>query len=130
MTLRGLFVLVAILAVACAALKFGGFWASVLFGIALLIVARMAIVAVVGRGSGQAFAIGFILVAIIYAATFLVTNVTTGGSELNPFGICYLPTTKSLGPPYTLILRRKRRLQTTIRRKQVPRQVAWPAVYS
>ncbi len=103
MTLCGLFVLVAILAVCCAALKFGGVWASVFFGIALLIVLGIAIVAFVDRGSRQAYAIGFTLAAFSYAATVLVTHTGFGGGELDPYS-CNLPTTKLLAPAYTLIV--------------------------
>jgi hypothetical protein len=103
MTLRGLFVLVAILAVCCAALKFAGVWASVFFGIALLIVVGIAIVAFVDRGSRQAYAIGFTLAAFSYAATVLVTHTGFGGGELSPYS-CSLPTTKVLAPAFRLIV--------------------------
>lgn len=104
MALRQLFVLVAFIAVCCAALKFAGIWASILFGIALLLVVGMAIVAFVDRGARQAYAIGFTLAAIIYAATVLATHAASGSVELDPYS-CSLPTTKLLRPVYAIVVK-------------------------
>jgi hypothetical protein len=103
MALRQLFVLVAFIAVCCAALKFAGIWASILFAVALLWVVGMTIVAFVDRGARQAYAIGFTLAALIYAATVLATHAASGGVELDPYSGS-LPTTKLLRPVYTLIV--------------------------
>ncbi len=104
MTLRELFVLVTILAVCCAALMFAGVWAAVFFGIAQVALVGMAIIAFVDRGSRQAYAIGFTLSAIIYAATVLVAHAGSGG-ELDPYS-GFLPTTKLLAPAFTLVAQR------------------------
>jgi hypothetical protein len=101
MTLRQLFVLVTVFAVFCAALMFAGVWAAVFFGIGLVAIVCMAIIAFVDRGSRQAYAIGFTLAAIIYTATVLVAQAGFGG-ELDPYS-GYLPTTKLLTPLFTLI---------------------------
>ncbi len=105
MTLRGLFVAVTILAVTCAAFKFAGVWASIFFGVALLVVVAVAIIAFVDRGSRQAFAIGFTLTAMIYVATVLATHTGFGALELDPYS-CRLPTTKLLAPAFTLFVQR------------------------
>ena len=105
MTLRRVFAVVAVVAVACAALKFPGPWAPILFGVAFLLVAGMTIVAFVDRGSRQAYAIGFTLAALGYAATFVITHTAFGRAELDPYS-CRLPTTKILAPAFTLLVER------------------------
>lgn len=101
-SLRHFLLLVAALAIALAALKFANeWWIVVLSGGMILLVMAMLVVALVDRGPRQAFAIGFVACAAIYAGLVLSGRETTGVSgmtrtqnrELDPYD-GRLPTTR------------------------------------
>jgi hypothetical protein len=94
LSLREFFALIAAIVAGCAALRYANDWWLTAVG-AVTLVALMAsvIVAVVDRGSRQAFAIGFAACMAIYATLLAV------GNELNPWA-GRLPTTRLLAPVY------------------------------
>ncbi len=101
-SLRELFLLVAFVAVACAALKFAGsVWWAVLSAFAGLVFLAAAVTALLERGPRQAFAIGFIVCAGVYYG--LVASASGQGPnnnsnpELDPYS-GRMPTTTLLKP--------------------------------
>jgi predicted PurR-regulated permease PerM len=104
-SLRGMLVLVAAIAMAIASLKYANAtWRTIMIGVIMAVVFSALVVAVVDRGFSQAFAIGFTLVAIGYGFVVLNSSVKVISNQLNPelsFGFSRLPTTKLLRHLYT-----------------------------
>ena len=75
LSLRLLLILIALLAVACAGLKYANdWWWSILSGLALLLFMAMAVLACVGCGERRMFAVGFTICAVIYGAILFLTS--------------------------------------------------------
>lgn len=106
-SLMELMAVLAAVGVGCAALKYAGdVWWTVLSAAALVGFLAAAVVAVVGRGPGQARAIGFVLCVGIYALLLWSAKVGNGQNrELDPYD-GRLPTTKLLKPVFeSLVVR-------------------------
>jgi hypothetical protein len=99
LSLRELLALVAVIGLACVSLKFAGEWSwMALSGAVMLLTTALLIVAVIDRGARQAFAIGFMLTAGVYAVMYFTSAIANGaGRELDPYDGS-LPTTKILRP--------------------------------
>ncbi|HEX5103743.1 MAG TPA: hypothetical protein VFV87_08040 [Pirellulaceae bacterium] len=105
-SLLELLLLLAAVAVGCAALKYAGeVWWIVLSSALLVGFLAAAVVAVVGRGPGQARAIGFVLCVMIYMPLIWAAPLDTS-RELDPHA-GRLPTTKLLGAIFESIVSRK-----------------------
>lgn len=98
-TLRELLFAVMFLALGLASLRAGGVLASITILLAIVLSMGMAIIAFVGRGELQAFAIGFLIPVIAYAASILAI----GRSEFDPYE-GKLPTSRLLLPVYQAIV--------------------------
>ncbi len=97
LSLRGLLLAVALAGLACVSLKFANDWFWIgLSGAAMLLFMAAAVVAFVGRGAGQAFAIGFVLCMGIYCGALFA-------SGPDPYAGA-LPTTKLLRPAFEAIV--------------------------
>lgn len=94
-SLRELLCVVLFAGLGLAALRTGGMLASVVIFLAYLLFSALGIVVVLDRGPLQAFAIGFVIPAVIYGAAVYVM----GSSELDPYA-GRLPTTKWLLPAH------------------------------
>jgi hypothetical protein len=71
-SLRELFILVAVAAVAIASLKYANDqWLAIVAGVTMVVISIVFIIAIVDRGSRQAFANGFALTMVVYAAAVL-----------------------------------------------------------
>jgi hypothetical protein len=81
-----------------ASLSIGGLVASITVFLTIVFAMRMAIVAFVGRGAPQAFAIGFLIPVISYAAVLQAI----GDSELDPYE-GRLPTSMLLMPVFQVM---------------------------
>lgn len=92
-TLRELLFAVLFVALGLASLRAGGVLASITIMLAIVLSMGMAIIAFVGRGELQAFAIGFSIPVVAYAATIAAA----GSSEFDPTE-GNLPTSKMLLP--------------------------------
>lgn len=96
-----LFLVLGMVAVGCASLKYAGeVWWIVLSSAMLAGFLAAAVVAVVGRGAMQARAIGFVLCVAIYMLLIWSapsSNNGTASREYDPY-TGHLPTTKLLGP--------------------------------
>jgi len=84
-----------------ASLRIGGVVGSITVFLAIVLCMGLGIVAFVGRNEPQAFAIGFLVPVIAYAAIVLAA----GTSELDPYS-GRLPTTRALGPVYESVVTR------------------------
>jgi hypothetical protein len=108
-SLRELLAAFALMGVGCAALKYAGeVWWTVLSAAMLVGFLVAVIVAVVGRGPGQARAIGFVLCVGIYAVLIWSAQVGRGNGqnrELDPYE-GRLPTTKLLKPLFEKLVAR------------------------
>jgi hypothetical protein len=104
-SIRDLLLVVTLLAVGCAALKFaGGLWWSILAAASLAAFMAAVIVAFVGHGDQRAFAIGYATCAIIYGSLVYLSQ----AKELEPYANAYdvrLPTTAALQPIFRLVNR-------------------------
>jgi hypothetical protein len=70
-SLRQLFILVAVVALAIVSLKYAStFWEATIYGVALAVFFIAAIVALVDRGPRQAFAIGLTVILLGYAILY------------------------------------------------------------
>ncbi|MDZ4780366.1 MAG: hypothetical protein SGJ19_08945 [Planctomycetia bacterium] len=98
-SLRELLLLVALVGLACVSLKFANdwFWIGLSTAAMLLFMAAM-VVAFIDRGSRQAFAIGFVLCAGMYAAAVALAA-AKNGREFDPYAGS-LPTTKLMRWPF------------------------------
>lgn len=97
-TLRELLVVIAFAALGLAALAKGGIVGAITVSLAVVVTMCLAIVAFVGRREKQAFAIGFLIPVVMYAAVVLAV----GKSELDP-NFALLPTSKLLRLIYSAI---------------------------
>ncbi len=107
-SLQELLILVAFIALGCAALKYANdVWCTVLAASVLLLVMAAAIAALVDRGRRQAMAIGFTVCAAIYGVAFWSAPLNNGlqSRELDPY-TGRLPTTGLLKPLYESMVRR------------------------
>jgi predicted PurR-regulated permease PerM len=99
-SLRGMLVIVAAIALAIASLKYSNAtWRTIMIGVMMTVIFSSLVVAAVDRGFSQAFAIGFTLVALSYGFVVLNSSVTILNNNLNPelsFGFNRLPTTQLL----------------------------------
>jgi hypothetical protein len=106
-SLRELLVAFALIGVGCAALKYAGeAWWMVLSAVMLVGFLAAVIMAVVGRGPGQARAIGFVLCVGIYGVLIWSAQIGRGNGqnrELDPYE-GRLPTTKLLKPLFELLV--------------------------
>ena len=98
-SLRELLILVALVGLACVSLKFANdwFWIGLSTAAMLLFMAAI-VVAFIDRGSRQAFAIGFVLCAGMYAAAVALAT-AKNGREFDPYAGS-LPTTKLMRWPF------------------------------
>jgi hypothetical protein len=98
-SLRELLILVALAGLACVSLKFANdwFWIGLSTAAMLLFMAAL-IAAFIDRGSRQAFAIGFVLCAGMYAAAVALAS-AENGREFDPYSGA-LPTTKLMRWPF------------------------------
>ena len=99
-SLRELLLFVLFAAIGLASLGGGELMGSILVMLAIFATMAAAIVAFVGRNSVQAFAIGFLLPVLVYAAVVLAA----GESELDPY-TGKLPTTRLLRPMFRLMVK-------------------------
>lgn len=97
-TLRELLIVIAFAALGLAALTTGGIVLAATVSLAVVVTMCLAIIAFVGRASRQAFAIGFLIPVVTYAAIVLAV----GKSELDP-NFALLPTSKLLRLIYSAI---------------------------
>ncbi len=108
-TLRELLLLLAFVAISCAALKYAvGLWLLGLSSGVLLLFMGAAVLAAVDRGQRQAQAMGFALCVAIYGILFWSTfSLTNAGQnpELDPYSGS-LPTSKALAPLFEAIVKR------------------------
>ena len=108
LSLRSLLVLVTLIALAIVSLRFASeAWRTAVLTIVLVAFWAAVIVAAIDRGKQQAFAIGFVLTMIIYAATVLILPLAVyqfnnTNPEFNP-ATGRLPTTRLLNPLYTAV---------------------------
>ena len=100
-SLRELMILVLFAGLGMASLRMGGVVGSITVFLAIVLCMALGIVAFVGRNEPQAFAIGFLVPVIAYAAIVLAV----GSSELDPYD-GRLPTTRALGPLYESVVTR------------------------
>ena len=77
-------------------MRVGGVLAAVVLALVALLAMALMIVALVGRGRRRAFAIGFLVPLLTYAAV----HAFTGNDELEPYDKSALPTTQSFQRPY------------------------------
>jgi hypothetical protein len=104
-SLRELLVVVSLVALSVASLKFANdFWLAVVAGLAMIALFASLIIAAVDRGPRQAFAIGFALTMIAYGIILTTGQRTRGsGGSVNSENIEFdqwaghLPTTRLLG---------------------------------
>lgn len=87
-SLRELIVIVAYCALGIAALRAGGWLAALVVFSGIVLVMALAIIAFVGTAQPKAFATGFLLSTLVYAATVIAA----GNNELDPYD-GRLPTT-------------------------------------
>lgn len=108
-SLRELLLLLAFVAVGCAALRYaGGLWLLGLSSGVLLLFMGAAVLAAVDRGHRQAQAIGFALCVAIYGVLFWSTSSLMNAEqnpELDP-QTGRLPTSKALAPLFEAIVKR------------------------
>jgi hypothetical protein len=107
-SLREVLLVLAFVALGCAALKYaGGLWLSVLSAGVLLLFMGAAVVAAVDRGHRQAKALGFALCMAIYGILFWSAPATSPNQnpELDPHAGS-LPTSKALAPLFSAIVKR------------------------
>lgn len=100
-SLRELLTIVAFVAIGTASLKVAGLLSSIFVGLALLLCMAMAVTAVVDRGPRQAFAIGFVLCALVYGTLVVASR----SSEFQPQS-GKLPTSQLLAPLYEMVVNR------------------------
>jgi len=99
LSLRGLLLFVALAAFALVSLKFANDWFWIGLSTAAMLLFMAALVeAFVDRGARQAFAIGFVLCAGLYAAA-VMASVAWNGREFDPYAGS-LPTTKLMRWPF------------------------------
>ncbi len=102
LSLRGLLLAVALAGLVCVSLKFANDWFWIgLSGAAMLLFMAAAVVSFVGRGAGQAFAIGFILCAGIYCGVLLVSG---REPEFSPYSGA-MPTTLVMRAPFEAVVK-------------------------
>lgn len=108
-SLQELLILVAFIALGCAALKYANdVWCTILAASVLLLVMAAAVAALVDRGRRQAMAIGFTVCAAIYGVAFWAAPLENTGMqsrELDPY-TGRLPTTTLLKPIFEGTVRR------------------------
>jgi hypothetical protein len=108
-TLCELLLLLAFVAIGCAALKYaGGMWLAGLSSVVLLLFMGAVVLAAVDRGNRQAQAIGFALCVAIYGVVFWSTSSLTSAEQnpdLDPQA-GRLPTSKALAPVFEAIVKR------------------------
>lgn len=104
---RELLVVFTFITLGLVSLRTGGFVVSITVFFAIALGMCMAITAFVGRGQQQAFAIGFSIPVIIYAAILIAV----GGSEFHS-GFERLPTSRFLHLMYEAIIKPNRWMQT------------------
>lgn len=97
-TLRELLFVIAFAGFGLASLVNGGIVGAIMVSLAMIITMGLAIVAFVGRRSRQAFAIGFLIPVIMYAAIVLAV----GKNELDPYA-GQLPTWRLLRPMFAVM---------------------------
>jgi hypothetical protein len=97
MSLREMLILVALVAMGICSLKYANdTWLPLVAGVTMIAIFIALIIAFVDRGPRQAFAIGFVLVALSYGYVVLNSSIKVLQSNLNPemsFGFNRLPTT-------------------------------------
>jgi hypothetical protein len=99
LSLRELLLFVALVAFAIVSLKFANDWIWTGLSMAAMLVFMAALVeAFIDRGARQAFAIGFVLCAGLYAAA-VMASVAWNGREFDPYAGS-LPTTKLMRWPF------------------------------
>ncbi len=101
-SLRELFVVVAVVAMGIAALKYGGLLADLFVTVTMLAVMSLAICVFVDRGRTQAAAIGFVTCVSIYALAVHAVK----GRDFDPHGAA-LPTSKMLRPVFEGVVTRR-----------------------
>ena len=100
LSVRHLLLLFALFAIACMVLRSANSnWCTALSGFTLLVFMAAAVVALVDRGSRQAFAIGFVVCASIYATLFAMAP---KNRELDPYEGKF-PTTRLMQPLFVTI---------------------------
>jgi hypothetical protein len=100
-SLREMLTIVAFVAIGTASLKVDGLLSSIFVALALLLCMAMAVMAVVDRGPRQAFAIGFVICALVYGTVVFASRAT----EFQPHA-GRLPTSQLLTPLYEAIVKR------------------------
>ena len=100
-SVRKLMLVVFVAGLGLAGLSTGGWMASAMLFIVIIVTTALAIVAFVGHGPFRAFAIGFLIPWLTYVGS----HAYVGSSELDPYG--KLPTTKLIRPVYELLVRRE-----------------------
>lgn len=100
-SLRELLVVVLVAGLGLASLRLGGVVGAITILLAIVLCMALGIVVFVGRREPQAFAIGFLVPVIVYAAIVLVA----GRYELNPH-IGVLPTTRAMSPIFESMVAR------------------------